>query len=58
MKKKAKMTQQAVNEDEAILPYLYEFFNVIAYTQLASAGICSILARVLNSLIEALSERP
>ena len=44
--------------EEIILPYAYEFYNVFAFTQLGSSGVRSILARVINALVEGLNSRP
>ena len=45
------------NGAETATPYLYEYYNVFAFMQIASSGVRSILARLLNSLIEGLNER-
>lgn len=50
------------NEDEhlhkEVIPYFYEYYNVSMYTQLGSAGVRSVLGRILNSLLEAINKRP
>ena len=62
MKTKAKLKQKQPQQEAAATPvvllYLYEFYNVTAYTQLASSGVKSIIARVMNALVEGLNSRP
>ena len=41
-----------------VLPYAFEFYNVFKYIQLGSSGIRSMLARIINTLVEGLNQRP
>ena len=38
--------------------YLNEYYNMIVFTQPTSSGIGQVVARVINSFIEALNNRP
>ena len=61
LRNRAKLKSNLANQgdgERAVMPYLYEFYNVFGFTQLASSGVRSVLARVINSLIEGLNERP
>ena len=40
------------------IPYLYEYYNVHIYTQIASVGVKSVMTRVLNALMEGINYRP
>ena len=40
------------------IPYLYEYYNVHIYTQIASVGVKSVMARVLNALMEGVNHHP
>ena len=60
MQLKAKSKNRAAEEageENVVLPYLYEFYNVFSYTQLGSSGIKSMLARIKNALKEGLNAR-
>ena len=40
------------------IPYLYEYYNVHIYTQIASVGVKSVMTRVLNALMEGINYHP
>ena len=50
--------QKASFNKDIAMPYIYEYYNVHDYSQLASVGVRSTMARILNSLIKAVKEKP
>ena len=61
MQLKALMKNNLANnsgDGKVVLPYLFEFYNVMAYFQKESSGVRSLLARVLNALVAGLNEKP
>ena len=50
--------ENAKTDDSAVSPYLFEFYNVKQLQNLASVGVKSVMARILNALMEAVNTRP
>ena len=46
------------DQQSAVLPYMYEFYNVFAFSQEKSSGVRSVLARIIFLLLEGLNSRP
>ena len=54
-----RMDEEAKNkkDKDLMVPYLFEFYNVLKFDKLASNGIKSVLVSLINSLINAINER-
>ena len=46
---------RAQTECDSVKPYLYEFYNVFPFHQLASEGVNSVMSRVVDALMDAVS---
>ena len=52
------LCENAKTDEGTVSPYLFEFYNVHDFHKLASIGMRSVMARILNTLMEVVNTRP
>ena len=49
---------ESANNKETVSPYVYEYYNVMFYSQRRSSATKHVISRIVNSIVEGLNRRP